>query len=38
MSYNYIKIDMTYNGYPAYYKQPAADVMLKATKFNEKYL
>lgn len=38
MSYNYIKIDMTYNGYPAYYKQPTSDVMLKATKFNEKYI
>ena len=38
MSFTYIKIDMTYNGYPAYYKQPKSITMNKAIKFNEKYI
>jgi hypothetical protein len=38
MYYTYIKIDMTYKGYPAYYKKPNSDTMIKARKFNDKYI
>ena len=38
MEFTYIKIDMTYNGYPAYYKQPKPLSKMKAVKFNEKYI
>jgi predicted metalloendopeptidase len=38
MFYTYIKIDMTYKGFPVYYKQPNLDTMFKARKYNEKYI
>jgi hypothetical protein len=38
MSYNYIKIDLTYKDYPVYYKQPNSNSMVKARKYNDKYI